>query len=168
MNFGGFAKAKQYPFVLSGFTLIELMLVVAIISLLAAIAIPKFGELIIKAKEAAIRGKLGSVRSALRIYYADTEGMYPYNFVNSVAVLVPKYIDSIPHLNSIPRQHDSSPFWWGGQMVSANVQYPPVFENNGGYYWLGHRPNITAPFTIMTVVVGCVHPDSTGRTWSTW
>lgn len=58
----------------SGFTLIELMLVVAIIGLLAAIAVPKFAKMVIKAKEASTRGKLGSVRSALSIYYADNVG----------------------------------------------------------------------------------------------
>ncbi|HND63455.1 MAG TPA: prepilin-type N-terminal cleavage/methylation domain-containing protein, partial [Elusimicrobiota bacterium] len=59
---------------LRGFTLIELMLVVAIIGLLAAIAIPKFANLVVKAKEASVRGKIGSVRSAMSIYYADNEG----------------------------------------------------------------------------------------------
>lgn len=161
-------QAKRDRVLSFGFTLIELMLVVAIVGLLAAIAIPKFGNLILKAQEAGIKGKLGSVRSALRIYYADNEGMYPYNFVNPVAIFVPKYIQKVPHLNSIPRRHDSSPFWWGGQMVSPTIAYPPVIENNGGYYWLGHRRQSTSAFTMMTVVVGCLHPDSTGRNWSTW
>ena len=58
-----------------GFTLIELMIVVAIIGLLAAIALPKFANLVTKAREATIKGKLGSLRSALSLYYADTAGL---------------------------------------------------------------------------------------------
>ncbi|MBL0348943.1 MAG: prepilin-type N-terminal cleavage/methylation domain-containing protein [Elusimicrobia bacterium] len=60
-----------------GFTLIELMPVVAIIGLLAAISIPKFSALVIRAKEAAIHGKLGTVRTAISIYCADNDGAYP-------------------------------------------------------------------------------------------
>jgi prepilin-type N-terminal cleavage/methylation domain-containing protein len=60
-----------------GFTLIELMIVVAIIGILAAIAIPKFADLITKSKESAAKGSLGSVRGATTIYYSDTEGMWP-------------------------------------------------------------------------------------------
>ncbi|HND64395.1 MAG TPA: prepilin-type N-terminal cleavage/methylation domain-containing protein, partial [Elusimicrobiota bacterium] len=76
--FGGLPLKREVPVThihrRSGFTLIELMLVVAIIGLLAAIAVPKFANLVIKAKEASTRGKLGTVRSALSIYYADNEG----------------------------------------------------------------------------------------------
>lgn len=58
-----------------GFTLIELMIVVAIIGILAAVAIPKFADLVTKSKEAGVKGNIGSVRSAISIYYGDNEGV---------------------------------------------------------------------------------------------
>ncbi|MCD6423617.1 MAG: type II secretion system protein [Elusimicrobia bacterium] len=60
-----------------GFTLIELMMVVAIIGLLASVAIPKFANLIRQANEAVTKGNLGAMRSALSIYYSSNEGYYP-------------------------------------------------------------------------------------------
>lgn len=60
-----------------GFTLIELMIVVAIIGILAAIAIPRFAQLIDKAREAGARGNLGALRSAIAIYYGDNKGQWP-------------------------------------------------------------------------------------------
>ena len=62
-----------------GFTLIELMIVVAIIGILAAVAVPKFADLVTKSKEASSKGVLGAIRSAISIYYGDTEGTYPTN-----------------------------------------------------------------------------------------
>src|SRR5208282_1763552 len=59
------------------FTLIELMIVVAIISILAAIAIPKFADLIRKSNEGSSKANLGAIRSSLYIYYGDLEGQYP-------------------------------------------------------------------------------------------
>ena len=53
------------------------MIVVAIIGILAAIAIPKFADLIRKSQEGATKGSLGALRSALTIYYGDMEGVYP-------------------------------------------------------------------------------------------
>ncbi|HNT96882.1 MAG TPA: prepilin-type N-terminal cleavage/methylation domain-containing protein [Elusimicrobiales bacterium] len=86
-----------------GFTLIELMIVVAIIGILAAIAIPKFADLINKSKEGATKGALSSVRSAINVYYGDNEGWYPSGAVaaastdnNLVVALTPKYINEIP------------------------------------------------------------------------
>ena len=55
-----------------GFTLIELVIVIGIIGLLAAIAIPKFQDLTGLAKAGATKAGLGSVRSTLAVLYANS------------------------------------------------------------------------------------------------
>jgi prepilin-type N-terminal cleavage/methylation domain-containing protein len=62
-----------------GFTLIELMIVIAIIGILAIIAIPRFVDLVDKAREGATKGNIGAIRGALVVYYGDHEGNYPDN-----------------------------------------------------------------------------------------
>ena len=80
-----------------GFTLIELMIVVAIIGILAAIAIPKFADLITKSKESAVKGSLGTVRSAVSIYYSDNEGVNPVTDLGGTLTLGGKYLDDMPY-----------------------------------------------------------------------
>ncbi len=55
-----------------GFTLIELVIVIAIIGILAAIAIPKFLDLSGAAKESATKAGLGTVRATLATKYAQS------------------------------------------------------------------------------------------------
>lgn len=87
-----------------GFTLIELMIVVAIIGILAAIAIPRFAQLIDKAREAGAKGNLGALRSATAIYYGDNKGQWPKT-LNDVTfetngekfpAFIPGYMTKIP------------------------------------------------------------------------
>ncbi len=52
-----------------GFTLMELMIVVGIIGLLTAVAIPKFMQMIEKANVGATLGNLSAIRSAVKMYY---------------------------------------------------------------------------------------------------
>ena len=78
-----------------GFTLIELMIVVAIIGILAAIAIPKFANLINKSKEGATKGALSTVRSAIQVYYGDNEGWFPTDTLASITS-GGKYINQMP------------------------------------------------------------------------
>jgi Tfp pilus assembly protein PilE len=54
----------------------ELMIVVAIIGLLAAVAIPKYGDLLEKANLGATLGNLAAIRSGVSIYYGSNM-VYP-------------------------------------------------------------------------------------------
>src|ERR1035437_7112670 len=80
-----------------GFTLIELMIVVAIIGILAAIAIPQFANLVSKSQEGRTKANLGTIRSALSIYYGDLEGWYPTG-ANALTnlTLSNRYLTKIP------------------------------------------------------------------------
>ncbi len=59
-----------------GFTLVELLVVLAIISLLLTIALPRYFSSVDKSKEVALRENLQVLRSGIDKYYAD-RGEYP-------------------------------------------------------------------------------------------
>ncbi len=55
----------------SAFTLMELMAVVLILAILAGVALPRFFDHQVRAREAACKGTLGGVRAGIGNYYAD-------------------------------------------------------------------------------------------------
>ena len=60
-----------------GFSLLEVMLVVVIIGLVAAIAIPKFSRGAAGASDSALSGNLAVLRNAVDLYQAEHNGTYP-------------------------------------------------------------------------------------------
>jgi len=75
-----------------GFTLVEIILVIIIIGVLAAIIIPKFGGQTDSAKIAKTKANLGSLRSAIRLFQSDNNGTKPA----ALSDLVPGQIRKLP------------------------------------------------------------------------
>lgn len=75
-----------------GFTLIELLVVMAIIAALLSLAAPRYIGNVDKAKEAALRSNLASLRDVLDKHYADT-GKYPMKLDDLV---LGRYLRRIP------------------------------------------------------------------------
>ncbi|MGB9679466.1 MAG: competence type IV pilus major pilin ComGC [Thermoanaerobacteraceae bacterium] len=75
-----------------GFTLIELIVVIAILGVLAAIAVPQFTGTLSNAKEKADDASLKILQDAVNRYYYDNNETYP----TTLNDLKGKYIDEIP------------------------------------------------------------------------
>ncbi len=100
------SPARRHP---GAFTLIELLTVIAIIGILAAIIIPTAGNVRGSAKGAQCRSNLRQIGLAISLYPADNKGFYPrarWNEVNGVAdanwaqALTP-YIPGKPNTNAV-------------------------------------------------------------------
>jgi general secretion pathway protein G len=80
-----------------GFTLLELMIVLAILGVLVTIAQPNLKNSIVRAREAVLREDLFQMREAIDQYYADN-GKYPAQLSDLVSTSdkMKSYIRGIP------------------------------------------------------------------------
>jgi len=71
-----------------GFTLVELLVVIIVIAVLAAIAIPKFASSSQRSKESSLRANLKVVRNAVEMFKNDT-GLFPAALTDLTATSAP-------------------------------------------------------------------------------
>ena len=76
----------------SGFTLVELLVVMAIIATLLTLAVPRYFGSIERSKEAVLRQDLATLRDTVDKYHGDT-GRYPESLEELVTK---KYLRAIP------------------------------------------------------------------------
>ncbi|MCG3153330.1 MAG: hypothetical protein GEEBNDBF_02642 [bacterium] len=68
----------------AGFTLVELLVVITIIGILAALALPNFTKARIKAKETEVKANLHSIQTSVERFYVDNE-QYPHYIAGGTA-----------------------------------------------------------------------------------
>ncbi|MBI5241909.1 MAG: type II secretion system protein [Elusimicrobia bacterium] len=150
-----------------GFTLIELMIVVAIIGILAAVAIPKFASLLRKSREGSAKGSLGAMRSVLSIYYGDMEGQYPTDGLDCLTV-GGKYISAIPTLQVADYHNGSS-----SVENNTTLGFAAIFMADQGHW--GYWSSSTEPMFVPAgysprhwgdLWIGCIHTDTKGSFWT--
>lgn len=100
-----------------GFTLIELVVVLAIVATLLTIAVPRYFSSVEKSKEAVLKENLYQMRDAIGKYYAD-KGKYPETIE---ALATDKYLRKVP-LDPIT---ESAATW---------VVVPPEDAQKGGVF----------------------------------
>ena len=101
----------------SGFTLIELMVVLAILMLLLTVAAPRYFIGVDRAKEVALKQNLAVMREAVDKFYGD-QARYPHSLEE---LAERKYIRSIP----VDPLTDSVKTW---------IIVPPSDDTPGGLY----------------------------------
>ncbi len=136
-----------------GFTLIEIMVVVAIIAILAVIAMPRFAGLMDKSKESTTVGMLTSLRSALNIYYGDNTN-FPGDDLASLTSNG-RYIANIPmtKLPGTPHMDSSA--------ISVGASTAAALTDSGGWAYV----NDPESHYYGTIFVNCSHLDRNGNPW---
>lgn len=104
----------------AGFTLIELVIVMAIIAVLTAIAVPMFSKSVNRAKEAALKEDLMTMRQAIDSYTVDKEKA-PQSLEDLVQA---GYLKSIP-IDPLTNRNDTWIVDQGSDLTSA-------YETQGG------------------------------------
>jgi len=124
-----------------GFTLIELMIVVAIIGILAAIAIPAYQDYIARSQASEALQLLGGAKGPMAEFYGD-KGRWPGGPGSVMGTLSGKYVSSITYVTPITAANETSPILslqaqYKLTGVSALIQNKTMLysTSNGGRIW---------------------------------
>jgi len=157
-----------------GFTLIELMIVVAIIGILIAVVIPKFAGMKQKALEGATRGNLGIIRSNVEVYRGENMNIPPtllsaadLNSSTPSSTIHPDCTNfwkgnetQFPQNESVsPKSRDVYNYRAAGAFIDDNVGTAILSFPPGGWFYRNNDGS---------VFVDSVLLDTKGESFSVW
>ena len=131
----------------SAFTLIEILIVVVILGILAAIVIPRFANASKDAKRAALSSQLNSVRAQIQLYIIEHGDQKPpnlpaNNWTDLTTQTVFQGVNRGPYLPYVPVNPlngysnvavvNADPTW-GDPVAGANVGY--VYNTSNGFMY---------------------------------
>ena len=96
------ARSRRFAPRADGFTLVELLIVISLISILAAMGLVQYRNSVVSAREATLKTDLFRMRDAIDQYYAD-KGKYPSSLDSLVS---DGYLRKIPE-DPITKSSDS-------------------------------------------------------------
>lgn len=149
----------------AGFSLIELVIVIAILGILAAVAVPRMSRGAAGATSSRLKSDLATMRSGLELYYAEHNNTYPAvaDFANA---MVTQFTDVEGNLNATK----TGVFIYGPYLKEIpTIQVGAQRGNNGvaaadaaGIAWLYNATTgvITANTGVLT--------DDTGTLYSSY
>ncbi len=120
-----------------GFTLIELIVVIVVLGILSGIAIPKYFNYTSNAKESAVKGVLGGVRSAIANFYANgaVNGSAAYPTLAQLEAVGTVMQESIPAnpYKATPSNDVSAATWASTPPVSGDAGWN--YDASTGRFW---------------------------------
>ena len=124
-----------------GFTLVEIMIVVAIIALLAAIAIPNLLRAKISANDALAKGTLRSLSTASETFATTNSGNYPTD-IASLTGATPAFLNSAYCGTTISGYAYTCTFGVAGYTFTAS---PVTVGTSGTTVWTITTGGVLAP-----------------------
>lgn len=152
----------------SGFTIVELLIVIVIIAILAAITIAAFNGIQQRAKFSKLQSDLGSIRKSLQLYQADN-GSYPVtgtlaapNWRYSCSTGIASFISGVSTYVSNLQQ---APCNNGGTNTNDTWLYA---SDGAGYKLLHIRPSDTSIAGSVPASMQDTRYSAASPTWGYW
>jgi len=111
----------------AGFTIIELMIVMAVITILVSIAVPYYQKTLIRSKESLLRSNLFTLRTVIDEYTID-KGKAPQSLEDLVSE---GYLRAVPS-DPMTGQDNTWKIIMEDAMTSVNQTEPGVFDVRSG------------------------------------
>lgn len=136
----------------AGFTVVELLVVIVVIAILAAISIVAYTGIQGRAHDAAVQSDLRSISQSIMIYHADT-GLYP-RVSDFPAITAPT---TNPRISMRTSQNSYSQFYFCHAMLSSGDHYAIIAQSrSGNSFYISNTQTTVTPLPTTPQAAGYI------------